>query len=184
MKRDLLIILLFFSPFISISQNDTIWEFKNFILLKGDTLNQFNECNHKQGKWIYFRPKNTYKMHSVHSGEVTNPYIKHFSVNGVKCTVYESDYLIEAIGYYCCGEKDSIWRFYHENSTLKKEIIFNNGIVENDFNIYDEKGKILMEIQKVNTETFLVKKFSKENILIDEKILLRKDIEQLFLSEP
>jgi len=168
----------------SFSQNDTIWEFNKYVIFKGDTLNRHNNCKQKQGKWIFYSPKNTYKIISVEEGYSYNPHITNIEKNGEKCTIYDSDYIIEAEGYFRNELKDSVWRYFHNNGVLNKEVWFKNGDIKNSFTIYNRKGEVIIEIDKINCDTFLVKKFTKEQLIFDHQFLLKKEIDEIFLSLP
>ncbi len=178
MKIKLLItILASFYTLASHSQNDAIQVYKDYTVFKGDTLNQYNDSGQRFGKWLFFTPLNTYELMSVDKDtEYTNPHI----IISDSVTIYDSDYIIDAVGFYKNGNKDRLWSYYYSNGKLQKEIFFNNGEIAKDFIVYYEDGNIMMNVKKTECCTFTILQYSNKGELVKERTICKEEIEKLF----
>ncbi len=72
------------------------------------------------------------------------------------------NYYVKAQGKYKNDNKVGEWRYYHENNAISRIIVYNKGIPEQSFDMYDKDGSRIMRFIKLTNGKWELVRYSKE----------------------
>jgi uncharacterized protein len=64
--------------------------------------------------------------------------------------------IFKAEGYLIDGKKNGLWKYYYENGTKHREIIYEKGIENGEWKMWHENGNPYIEQTKLNRKTIVI----------------------------
>jgi hypothetical protein len=89
-------------------------------------------------------------------------------------------YFIVSKGKYENGKKFGIWTYYYQTGIVRKTINYNNNIPIESFKIFRENGTLMLSAEKISNSKWKILKYSKEGIVIEQKIGSIEEFKMLY----